>query len=73
MLSTRCKKRNAVIIPDLLNKHAAVLSGDPDLIDMSTAENWLMREELVEGFRTGGALEDLSNAVSACLLDLPMK
>jgi len=67
MLSSRCRERNATIIPDILHKHAALFSGDPDLIDMSTAENWLMREELVERFRTGGALQGLSNAVSVCL------
>ncbi|KAI9878492.1 MAG: hypothetical protein M1830_000724 [Pleopsidium flavum] len=62
MLSRRCRERNAGVIPHLLSQHGTLLSGDQDTVDMSTAENWLMREELIERFRAGGAFDRLSNA-----------
>ncbi|OCK94718.1 aminotransferase GliI, partial [Cenococcum geophilum 1.58] len=60
MLSRRCEQRNKTIIPQLLSQHGAVLSGDDAVVDLSTAENWLLQEEMVQ--KMSGALsgQDLS-------------
>ncbi|CAG8036673.1 unnamed protein product [Penicillium salamii] len=48
MLSSRCTSRNETIIPSLLRQHDAVLSGSSSAIDLSTAENWHVKEILLE-------------------------
>lgn len=65
MLSRRCQERNRTVIPRLLSQHAILLSDDQDTVNMSTAGNWLMREELVESFRESAVIERIPKAVSA--------
>ncbi|OCK86110.1 aminotransferase GliI [Lepidopterella palustris CBS 459.81] len=65
MLSRRCEQRNRTIIPTLLSQHGAILSGDDAVVDLSTAENWLLQEEMVQKmsgthFGISGAIQDLS-------------
>lgn len=47
MLSARCKQRNETIIPSLLRQHDAVLTGDIATIDLSTAENWPVKQKVL--------------------------
>ncbi|KAK4153856.1 pyridoxal phosphate-dependent transferase [Chaetomidium leptoderma] len=47
MLSRRCRQRNETIIPKLLNDHGALLHGDTAVVDLSTAENHLLGNNLV--------------------------
>lgn len=48
MLSSRCKQRNESIIPSLLSQHNAVLTGDMTTIDLSTAENWPVKQMVLQ-------------------------
>ncbi|CAG8369859.1 unnamed protein product [Penicillium salamii] len=48
MLSSRCTSRNETIIPRLLKQHDAVLSDSSSTIDLSTAENWHVKDILLE-------------------------
>ncbi|OAA63433.1 aminotransferase GliI [Niveomyces insectorum RCEF 264] len=59
MLSRLCQERNKTIIPGLLSQHSAVLTGDAAVVDLSTAENWSVKELLLSRIRT--ALSDLSD------------
>ena len=63
MLSRRCKERNETIIPRLMGEHG-ILTADEDRVDMSTAENWLMRHKLLKSFSVDGAGSAFSEAVS---------
>ncbi|KAF3056182.1 1-aminocyclopropane-1-carboxylate synthase 7 [Trichoderma lentiforme] len=58
MQSTQCEQRNQSIIPSLLSQHGAVLTGDVATVDLSTAENWFLKEMLLEVIRA--AQNDLS-------------
>ena len=51
MLSSRCQHRNEAIIPRLLSQHNAVLMGDLATIDLSTAENWPVKQKVLEELR----------------------
>lgn len=62
MQSTQCEQRNQSIIPSLLSQHGAVLTGDVATVDLSTAENWFLKEMLLEVIRA--AQNDLSEEVS---------
>lgn len=53
-----------MIIPKLLAQHGAVLSGDKSILDMGTAENGLMKDELLRQFQTDSVLDKLSAEVS---------
>ncbi|RFU32822.1 hypothetical protein B7463_g3511, partial [Scytalidium lignicola] len=59
MLSLRCKERNETLIPSLLSQHDAVLAGDVDTIDLSTAENWSVKDSLLN--RLQDTLDSLSD------------
>lgn len=63
MLSRRCQESNDNIIPRLMSK-VAVLSAGQNAIDLSTAENWLMRNDLIESVRADG-YQSLSAAVGS--------
>lgn len=52
MLSTRCEQRNKTIIPSLLSQYGAVLASDTAIVDLSTAENWSLKEMLAEKLQT---------------------
>lgn len=56
MLSRRCREKNDTIIPRLM-REVAVLSAGENAIDLSTAENWLMRHDLIENVRSNGGWE----------------
>lgn len=62
MLSRRCRIKNEITIPRIFRQRA-IMSSANDTIDMSTAENWLMRHELIDAFTTPRALEPLSEKV----------
>ena len=47
MLSQKNKYLNEHVIPKLLREHAVSLSSDPDFVDLSTAENNLVKPELL--------------------------
>ncbi|KAG6135952.1 putative secondary metabolism biosynthetic enzyme [Claviceps purpurea] len=51
MMSKRCLKRNQTLIPELLKNHGALLYGDTSVVDLSTAENQLLMEELLPEFQ----------------------
>ncbi|KAF3388834.1 1-aminocyclopropane-1-carboxylate synthase 2 [Penicillium rolfsii] len=51
MLSSRCQHRNEAIIPSLLSQHDAVLVGGQETIDLSTAENWPVKQKVLEELR----------------------
>ncbi|KAJ5366999.1 hypothetical protein N7541_000940 [Penicillium brevicompactum] len=51
MLSSRCISRNETIIPSLLKQHDAVLSGSASTIDLSTADNWHVKEVVLDLLR----------------------
>lgn len=51
MLSSRCISRNETIIPSLLKQHDAVLSGSASTIDLSTADNWHVKEIVLDLLR----------------------
>ena len=68
MLSRRCRIKNEITIPRIFSQRAIISSGD-GAIDMSTAENWLMRRELLDAFVAPGALETLSEKVRTQALD----
>ncbi|KAI9149053.1 putative aminotransferase tcpI [Paramyrothecium foliicola] len=57
MLSLPCKQRNETLIPSLMNQHKAVLTGDATTVDLSTAENWAVKQTVLERVQT--ALTDL--------------
>lgn len=48
MLSFLCKQRNELIIPGLLSQHNAVLTGDKTMIDLSTTENWPVKQKALQ-------------------------
>ena len=62
MLSRRCRIKNEITIPRIFSQRAT-LSSSNETIDMSTAENWLMRHELIDAFTIPRALEALSEKV----------
>lgn len=65
-LSAICEDRNKNIIPGLLSAHHAVLHGDETVVDMSTAENWAIKETLIPKVRE--ALATISEQVGVhCL------
>ncbi|KKK25541.1 hypothetical protein P175DRAFT_0445906 [Aspergillus ochraceoroseus IBT 24754] len=71
MLSSRCKQRNTTIIPSLLNQHDAVLMGNVTTIDLSTAENWLVKGILLDGLEqaVGGLSKEAlaySSGIGGC-------
>lgn len=61
MLSRLCQQRIEVLVPKLKNQFGGVLSGDATIIDLSTAENWLLMEELRKGIPR--SFDNVSNAV----------
>ncbi|KAF2869632.1 aminotransferase GliI [Massariosphaeria phaeospora] len=62
MISNRCSLQNKGIIPKLLSQHGAVLSGDQAVIDLSTAENWFLKEKLLQTFANGADRLAISGA-----------
>jgi hypothetical protein len=48
MLSRICKQRNEVIIPRLLGQYDAVITAAPDIVDLSTAENYLLMDDILK-------------------------
>jgi hypothetical protein len=62
MLSRRCRSKNEVTIPHIFSQWATMPSGE-GVIDMSSAESWLMRRELVSAFTGPGTLASLEEKV----------
>ncbi|KZF23925.1 aminotransferase GliI [Xylona heveae TC161] len=60
MLSRQSKERSKTLIPYLLSQHDAVLSGNQETVDLSTAENWLIKDKILEGLPK--ALESFDNS-----------
>lgn len=64
MMSKRCLKRNQTLIPELLKNHGALLYGDTSVVDLSTAENQLLMEELLPEFQAAFDASTWSSQVS---------
>ncbi|KAJ2902518.1 hypothetical protein MKZ38_000483 [Zalerion maritima] len=47
MLSSQCTQRNKALIPKLLDDHGALLDGQSALVDLSTAENQLLMDDII--------------------------
>ena len=65
MLSLRAQKKVESTIPALLKQYAGTLApSDKDRIDLSTAENWLVRPELLHAITAPRALHGFAEEVS---------
>ncbi|KAF4633870.1 hypothetical protein G7Y89_g4250 [Cudoniella acicularis] len=58
MLSRRCRQKNEVTVPKIFSQWNALPSGK-DVVDMSSGENWMMRDEILEAFTAPGTLDSL--------------
>ena len=68
-LSIRATQNIDVFLPTISARVAQKLNQKHDIIDLATAENWLMREELLALFREK-LLESTQSKVSLSLLQM---
>ena len=61
MLSAKCQRRNAEVIPGLMRQYGTAVEST-ETIDLSTSENHLVMNDLLEVMP--GALKDISIEVS---------